>query len=120
MDADIPFIFYSDGKTDDLLPDIAQLGPSGFFMDDMVDFERMAEMLGETHFLLGGVKVNAITFGSHEDIDKEINRCLSIGKKCRSHIINCSGQIMPNVPVENADYYFKRTLELRNKAKSTV
>ncbi len=120
VDADIPFIFYSDGKTDDLLPDIAQLGPSGFFMDDTVDFQRMAEILGETHFLLGGVKINAITFGSQEDIDREINRCLNIGKKCRSHIINCSGQIMPNVPIANADYYFNRTLELRSRAKDTV
>lgn len=120
VEADIPFIFYSDGKTDDLLGDIAKLGPAGFFMDDMVDFERMAEMLGETHFLLGGAKVNALTFGSHEDIDKDINRCLDIGKKCRSHIINCSGQIMANVPIENADYYFNRTLELRTKARNTV
>ena len=83
-----------------------------------MDFQRMAEILGETHFLLGGVRINAITFGSHEDIDKDMNRCLNTGKRCRSHIINCSGQIMPNVPIENADYYFNRTLELRNRVKS--
>jgi len=113
--ANIPFMFMSDGKIDDLVPDIVKLGPSGFFMDDMVNFDRIAGEVGDSRFLMGNVKVGTLTLGDKSDIGEEIERVYKTGKRCKNHIIHCSGGIMHNIPVENVDFYFNKVRELRNQ-----
>ncbi|MBD3315839.1 MAG: hypothetical protein GF344_08640 [Chitinivibrionales bacterium] len=118
--ASMPFFFVSDGKTDELLPEIAKLGPSGFFLDDMVDLDRVADLLGENHILLGNIKISTITFGTKEEIDAEIKRCLDARKKCPWLCLNCSGKVMSNIPLENVDYYMDRVLELRKNQECVI
>jgi hypothetical protein len=105
-DANIPFIFASDGKIDDLIPGISPLGPAGFFLDDMVDFEAVAQKVGEKHFFIGNASVNTLTYKDEAAIEADIDRCVATGKKCRGHVMQVSGHLMPNIANGKIDFYF--------------
>jgi len=116
--AGIPFVFFSDGKTDALLPDISNLGPNGLYMDDMVDFEKMARLVGQKLFLLGNAKTSILMLGTEQDIKNDIQRCFDIGRKCKQHIMSCSGGLMENLPIQRVELYMELVEQFRkNKLK---
>ena len=41
-----------------------------------------------------------------EDVRAEVERCMSLGKSCPGYVMCISGHIPPNIPVENALYYY--------------
>jgi len=98
-------IFVSDGNYTEFADDIAACGVHGFFFEPLTDLEYLAERYGQTHILIGNADTRILLTGTEPQIRAEVERCMSIGKKCPGFFMGVSNMIPPNTPVENALYY---------------
>jgi len=98
-------LFTSDGMYTDFIADIAACGVNGFVMEPTTDMEYVARKFGNTHCFIGNADCRILTFGTKEDIKKEVKRCMNIGKKYPGFFMAVGNHIPSNVPVENAIYY---------------
>lgn len=98
-------LFTSDGTYDEFIDDIAACGVNGFVMEPTVDMAAFAKKYGKTHAFIGNADCRILTFGSREDIRKEVERCVNIGRDCPGYFMAVGNHIPSNVPVENALYY---------------
>lgn len=67
--------------------------------------EYIAKKYGRTHAFVGNADCRILTLGTKEDIRKEAERCIRIGKDCPGFFMAVGNHIPSNVPVENALYY---------------
>ncbi|MBS7612969.1 hypothetical protein KEJ48_01790, partial [Candidatus Bathyarchaeota archaeon] len=54
-----------------------------------------------------GVDISVLTYGTAEDVDKEVKRCLTVAGSYPGYFINVSGSIPDNVPIRNLETYFQ-------------
>jgi len=85
--------------------DIAACGVAGFFFEPLTDLRVLAERYGQTHVLIGNVDTRALLSGSKARIRAEVERCITIGRRCPGYFIGVTNMIPPNTPVEAALYY---------------
>lgn len=97
--------FTSDGDYTLFIDDIAGCGVHGFVMEPMTDMKYIAEKYGRTHFFIGNADTRILLFGSRDDIEREVRRCMDIGKGCPGFFMAVGNHIPSNTPVENALYY---------------
>ena len=97
--------FTCDGNFDEFVDDIAGLGVSGFVMEPLTNMAIIAEKYGKTHFFIGNADTRILAFGSKDDIENEVRRCMDIGKKCAGFFMAVGNHIPPNTPVENVLWY---------------
>ena len=60
---------------------------------------------GKTHSFVGNADCRILTYGSREDIKKEVLRCMNIGRESPGFFMAVGNHIPSNVPAENALYY---------------
>lgn len=103
----IKVIFCSDGKIESLMDDIVEAGADGFIFEPVNDLKGIVKKYGNDKILIGNIDTKILTFGSFEDIENEVKRCVETAKECPGYFLNVSGQIPHNVPLENAEFYFE-------------
>jgi uroporphyrinogen-III decarboxylase len=105
-DNGIKVLFCSDGTYNEFIDDIADSGADGFIMEPTTDMQLVAEKYGKTHVFVGNADCRILTFGTKDDIKKEVQRCMDIGKKYNGFIMAVGNHIPSNVPIDNVRYYF--------------
>lgn len=103
----IVVLFCSDGDITSILDDIASVGADGFIVEECVDLNLLAERYGGDKVIVGGVDVGILTYGTIEEVVREVIRCLGILGSYPGYFINVSGSIPDNIPLANLEAYFK-------------
>lgn len=111
-------IFTCDGNytafIDDLLSD-AECAPHSVVMEPDTDMAQIAEKYGNRVGFVGNADCRVLLSGSKDDIYKEVERCMNIGKKYPGFIMAVGNHIPPNTPVDNALYYNEAYMKMRNR-----
>ncbi|NLS79802.1 MAG: hypothetical protein GXY76_21355 [Chloroflexi bacterium] len=97
--------FTSDGNYTMFIDDIAACGISGFVMEPTTDMGYIAERYGRTHFFIGNADTRILLGGDKAAIRAEVERCMSIGKRCPGYFLAVGNHIPPNTPVDAVLYY---------------
>jgi len=100
-------LFCSDGNFDEFVDDIADAGADGFFIEPLTDMERIVEKYGQTKVIVGNVDTRILTFGTKDDVRRDVERCAALGRGCPGYFFAVGNHIPPNVPVDNALYYLE-------------
>ena len=98
-------LYTSDGTYNAFIDDVAACGVNGFVMEPTTDMGYIAKKYGKTHAFVGNADCRILTYGTKEDIRKEVERCMNIGRDCPGFFMAVGNHIPSNVPVENALYY---------------
>lgn len=98
-------IYTSDGTFTAFIDDIAACGVNAMVMEPTTDMELIARRYGNKLAFIGNADCRALTFGTKEDIRREVERCFRIGWDYPGFIMAVGNHIPPNVPVDNALYY---------------
>jgi len=112
VEAGKKIIFICDGNYTQFADDIAACGNAGFWFEVFTDLEVMVEKFGKTHVIIGNGDCRPLTFGTKADVRAEVERCMALGKKCPGYFMCISGHFAPNIPLENALYYYDVYCEL--------
>ncbi|MDR3689724.1 MAG: uroporphyrinogen decarboxylase family protein [Fimbriimonas sp.] len=108
-------LFTADGDYTMFVDDIADCGVSGFVMEPWTDMQLVAERYGKTHVIVGNADTRILLSGSMDAIEREVARCMSIGKSCPGFVLAVGNHIPPNTPVENALHYDACYRSMRNR-----
>ena len=108
-------IFVSDGNYTEFIDDIAATGISGFFFEPLTDLEYITEHYGQTHIIIGNADTRILLMGTREDIRREVERCIELGRSCPGYFMSVTNMIPANTPVENALYYNEVYEELSHR-----
>ena len=99
-------ILLSDGNISALARDVAPF-IDGFIFESSTPADFMFDSFGQSKCLIGGIDVRPLTFGSEEDVKKEVENALKKARECPGYVIACADTIPANVPVKNVHAYFK-------------
>ena len=113
LDAGKILLFCSDGNYDAFVDDLAAAGAMGFIFEPLTDLEYVVKHYGQTHVIIGNADCRALTFGTREDVKREVDRCFALGRDCPGYFIAVGNHIPYNVPVDNALYYFDLVRDLK-------
>lgn len=102
----IKVLFCSDGNFTEFVDDIAQAGADGFIFEPLTALEPVVEKYGKTHVIVGNADCRILTFGTKEDVEAEVKRCMDTAKACPGFIMAVGNHIPSNVPSDNIRYYF--------------
>jgi len=67
--------------------------------------EELAEKYGKSKVIIGNVDSRILTFGTTEQIFREVRRCTNIGRNCPGYFFAVGNHIPHNVPLKNTLYY---------------
>lgn len=98
-------LYTSDGNFTQFVDDIAACGVNGFVLEPCTDMAYIAERYGKTHAFVGNADTRVLLSGSRDDIFREVDRCMAIGKRCPGFFMAVGNHIPPNTPVDNAMWY---------------
>ncbi|MHB1357200.1 MAG: uroporphyrinogen decarboxylase family protein [Anaerolineae bacterium] len=110
-DPAIRVCFVSDGDYSALLPDLEALGFHGFLINPNMNLGKIARTFGRDHFLVGNVDTAILTFGTVDDVQREVARCLDEAQPCAAHFIKAMGDLPQNIPLANMRAYFDACLK---------
>jgi hypothetical protein len=100
-------LYCSDGTWTEFVDDIASAGADGFIFEPTTSLDYIVERYGRTHVIVGSkVDCRTLTFGTREQIRREIDETLKIAKDCPGFMFAVGNHIPSNIPVENALFYF--------------
>lgn len=108
----IKVLFCSDGNFTEFVDDIVWAGADGFIFEPLTSLEYIAEKYSSTHIIVGNADTRILTFGTKDQIKAEVERCMKAAKHCPGFIMAVGNHIPPNVPKENALYYFDLVNEM--------
>jgi len=100
-------IYCSDGTFDMFLDDLAEAGADGFCFEPTNDLEMLVRKYGQTHVLMGGADCRTLSFGTKEDIEKELRWVFDMARACPGFVFATGNHLPANIPLENALYYFE-------------
>lgn len=98
-------IFTSDGDWTCFFPDIVNLGFDAVVLEPCADMAAFAAAFGDRCGFVGNADTRALLSGDGEDIDREVRRCMEIGKPYPGFIMAVGNHIPPNTPVDAALRY---------------
>ncbi len=105
LEAGKKVIFIADGNYTEFVDDVAATGASGFFFEPWTDLNYVVERYGKTHIIIGNADTRILLSGTKNDIKREVERCINLGKDCPGYFMCVSNMIPSNTPVESALYY---------------
>jgi len=108
-------LFCSDGNFDEFVDDIAAAGAQGFIFEPLTNLDYIVRRYGKTHVIIGNADTRALTFGKKEDVRREVQRCMTLGRTCPGFFFAVGNHIPPNVPLENAIECFNEYRRLRKR-----
>ncbi|HIE08563.1 MAG TPA: hypothetical protein EYP65_01795, partial [Armatimonadetes bacterium] len=94
----VKIIFCSDGNITPLLDDLAEAGADGFIIERYVPLESIVERFGGRKLIFGNVDERVLTFGTPEDVWREVERCLKVGGGRPGHVLNAC-HLLHNIPL---------------------
>lgn len=101
-------LYTCDGDYTMFLDGIAAAGADGFIFEPLVDLDAVVAKFGRTHVICGSkVDARTLTFGSRDDIRREVDDTLALAKGCPGFFFVVGNHIPANVPLENAQFYFE-------------
>ncbi len=98
-------MYTSDGDYTMFLDDIAAAGAGGFVMEPMTDMAYFAKKYGKTHVFIGNADTRILLYGSRDDIEREVRRCMDIGKGCPGYFMAVGNHIPANTPIDACLWY---------------
>jgi hypothetical protein len=114
-DAGQKILFTSDGNYTEFVDDIAAAGAEGFIFEPLTDLETIVKKYGQTHVIMGNADCRILTFGTKEDVYKEVKRCMDLGRNCPGYFFAVGNHIPPNIPIENAEACMNAYFEMRKR-----
>jgi hypothetical protein len=108
-------LFCSDGNFSQYVDDIAAAGAEGFIFEPTTDLEYICRRYGKTHVIIGNADTRVLTFGTPEDVRREVKRCMDLGRDCPGYFFAVGNHIPPNVPIANADACMDAYMEMRGR-----
>jgi len=105
LDSGKKIIFVADGDYTEFVDDIAATGVSGFFFEPLTDLKYIVEHYGQTHIIIGNADTRVLLMGTREEIRREVERCMALGRDCPGFFMGVTNMIPANTPVESALYY---------------
>ena len=72
----------------------------------------MLRRYGGKKVIAGNADIAKLTFGTPEDVRKDVARCMEYGKRYPGYIIKCTGDLPHNIPLENIEAYFNACRDL--------
>jgi uroporphyrinogen decarboxylase len=115
--ADLKVAFVSDGYYTPLLGDLASVGFDGFIINECMDLGQIARRYGEELFLIGNVDTSVLTFGTPEDVEREVGRCLEEARPAGGHFLRAVGDLPHNIPLDNIRAYFDSAARLSRTSR---
>lgn len=106
-------IFVSDGNYTELVDDIFATGADGILFDWTFDLDSTLKKYGKNKVLIGNADTQVLTFGTMEDVKKEVMRCVNAGREYPGYIMKCSNDLPHNIPLDNIACYFDTFRENR-------
>ena len=108
INAGIPVLFHSDGKIDEIVNDLLDMGldclnpmdPSG------IDYSDYKERFGNRLCLSGNINVELLSKNKPEDIAADVKKHMDIMKPGSGYVIGSSHSIVNYIPHENVIAYF--------------
>ncbi len=110
-------VFVSDGRFEELIPDLIALGINGIQIDTSNDLETTLQRYGNDHAVIGNVDTQILTRGSYEEIKSEIRRCTELGKKYPGYLFKAAGDLPHNIPLQNIEAYIELKRELGRRGQ---
>jgi uroporphyrinogen-III decarboxylase len=98
-------LFCSDGDFTEFVDDLAQAGADGFIFEPLTSLEKIVSTYGRSKAIIGNVDTRILTFGTRDDVYREVKRCYDLGRDCPGFFHAVGNHIPHNVPVDNALYY---------------
>ncbi len=98
-------MFTCDGNWTEFFDDVVACGVNTVVMEPSSDMALFAEKFGKTHGFVGNADTRILLYGSPDDIEGEVRRCMDIGKECPGFILSVGNHIPQNTPVDNCMIY---------------
>ncbi len=98
-------MFTSDGRIDCFFRDLAELGIHSLVMEPCCDLEFFAREFGREVGFVGGVDCRTLMYGSRDEIRREVERAMRLGREYPGFMLAVGNHLPANVPVERALYY---------------
>jgi hypothetical protein len=114
-DAGKKILFTSDGNYTEFVDDLAAVGAEGFIFEPLTDLEIICKKYGQTHVIIGNADCRILTFGTKEDVYKEVKRCMDLGRNCPGYFFAVGNHMPPNIPIENAEACMETYWEMRKR-----
>lgn len=105
-------VFVSDGNYTELIDDLIDVGVDGLMVDHFVDIEKVLQRYGGQVMIAGNVDIAKLTFGTPEDVRREVARCMAYGHRYAGYVIKVTGDLPHNIPLANIETYFAACREL--------
>lgn len=105
-------LFCSDGNFTAFIDDLAEAGADGFIFEPLTDLQLIAKRYGKTKVIIGNIDTRVLTFGTKDQIRREVQRCVDLGRNCPGYFFAVGNHIPHNVPIENALYYLELIEEM--------
>ncbi|MGC9451836.1 MAG: uroporphyrinogen decarboxylase family protein, partial [Oceanipulchritudo sp.] len=99
--------FVSDGRYEELMPDLHALGVRGFMIDPDNDLQATLARFGHDCAVLGNISTHILTSGSVDDVRAEVRRCADLGKHWPGYFFRAAGDLPHNIPLANIRAYFE-------------
>ncbi len=101
-------LFCSDGDFTLFVDDVVSAGADGLIFEPITDLDYVVERYGKSKVIVGSkVDCRTLTFGTKEDIRREIDETLKLAKGCPGFFFAVGNHIPSNVPIDNALYFFE-------------
>jgi len=108
INAGVPVMFHSDGKIDDIVEDLIEMGLSCLNPMDPygIDYREYKKRYGDRLCLSGNVDIEfPLSKGTPEDVDADVKKHMEILKPGYGYVATCSHSIVNYIPHENVIAY---------------
>jgi uroporphyrinogen-III decarboxylase len=109
VNANIPVMFHSDGRIDDIVEDLIDMGLSCLDPLDpySIDYHEYKKRYGSRLCLAGNIDIEfPLSKGTPEDIDKDVKEHMKVLKPGYGYVAACSHSLVNYIPFENLIAYF--------------
>ncbi len=116
---EIPIVFTSDGNCTEFVDDIFAAGADGLNMEYLVDLEPLVRDYPDK-VLIGNINSAILANGPLPAIEREVTRCIEVGRRARRFVINVGGQLTHTMPLDHLDYYLNLRRRLAHGIRRTT
>ncbi len=105
-------IFVSDGNYLELIDDLIAVGVDGCMVDHFVDIGQVMQRHGGKVLIAGNADIAKLTFGTVDDVRRDVARCMDYGRRYPGYVIKVTGDLPHNIPLANIEAYFAACREM--------